>query len=254
MNFLPTAGTNSGDCATSSNNPICYYAKLNGYNSTTNNDVSWSTSIVAPSSLPSGAITKTSNGLPAFLNVTVTDNVPAAFFGVFAKTLGMSNSWSTVQVKGYCHCGLVQTSSTVTNTQSIVSAFSNCSTYQPGPCSGWSSTSYGQSQTVPSPPITITVTLSASIQGYGYVNGSGSATIICNKSGYSLSVSDNTNNQTSGSTTRIISCNVSNLNQISASTSVSVSGCGTTACTQFASVSVSGPVQTTTNKLSAVVF
>jgi hypothetical protein len=112
MNFLPAAGaTNSGDCATNSSNPVCYYAKLNGYDSVTNNDVQWATSITPPSSLGSGSTTMTqsSNGVPAFLNVTITDNMPAYFFGAFSTLLGMSKSWKSVPVGGHCSCGMMGT-------------------------------------------------------------------------------------------------------------------------------------------------
>ncbi len=125
FNFLPAAGsTNSGDCGVNSSNPICYYAKLNGYDSVTNNDVSWATSTTPPSSLPTGSTTMTqsTNGVPAFLNVTVTENVPASFFGVFAKFLGLSNSWQSVPVVGHCNCGM--TGSYQSGTSSTDSTYS----------------------------------------------------------------------------------------------------------------------------------
>ena len=126
MNFLPAAGsTNSGNCGGSSNNPICYYAKINGYDGATSNDVAWATSTTPPPSLPTGTTTMTqsSNGVPAFLNVTVTDNVPAYFFGAFAKVLGMSNSWQSVPVVGHCNCGMTATyNAGSTSTDSLVNA------------------------------------------------------------------------------------------------------------------------------------
>ncbi|HZC22580.1 MAG TPA: hypothetical protein VE866_04515 [Candidatus Binatia bacterium] len=113
MNFLPAPGTtNSGDCGTNPSNPICYYAKINGYDSRTQNDVQWATSNTPPSSeLPNNTTTMTqsTNGVPAFLTVTVTDNVPAFFFGIFSKFLGMPSSWQSVPVSAHCNCGMTGT-------------------------------------------------------------------------------------------------------------------------------------------------
>jgi hypothetical protein len=116
-NFLSST---SGDCATSSSNAMCYYAKLNGYASpglTSNapsNDVSWSMSATQPTnSNSSPTLTTTpSNGVPAYMNVVVTENVPVTFMGIFAHFLGMKNSWTTIQVAGHCNCGLMSTANT----------------------------------------------------------------------------------------------------------------------------------------------
>jgi hypothetical protein len=121
MNFL-TAGPSSGDCASNSSNAMCYYANLNGYSSkgvtanTVSNDVSWNLTTqpsnpqqVSSSAAISGG--KTTNHVPAYLNVTVTENVPVTFMGIFAKAFNMSNSWSTVQVVGHCNCGIASSGS-----------------------------------------------------------------------------------------------------------------------------------------------
>jgi hypothetical protein len=93
-NFLSST---SGDCATNSSNAMCYYAKLNGYASpgltsnASSNDVSWSMSTTQPTnSNSSPTLTTTpSNGVPAYMNVAVTENVPVTFMGIFAHLLGM---------------------------------------------------------------------------------------------------------------------------------------------------------------------
>jgi hypothetical protein len=107
FNFLLSG---SGDCAGGESNAMCYYANLNGYTSTgAANDVQWNLSAVAPSNAtPSAGIVNgfTSNGVPAYLNVSVTEQVPVTFMGIFAKAFHMSNSWKTVQVVGHCNCGL----------------------------------------------------------------------------------------------------------------------------------------------------
>jgi hypothetical protein len=104
-NFLSSS---SGDCATNSSNAMCYYAKLNGYASlglasnAPSNDVQWSMSTTQPAnSNSSPTLTKTLNGVPAYMNVAVTENVPVTFMGIFAHSLGMKNSWNTIQVAGH---------------------------------------------------------------------------------------------------------------------------------------------------------
>jgi hypothetical protein len=112
MNFLTST---SGDCAGNASSPMCYYARLNGYSSSgvaansSSNDVTWNLSATTPANVtPSAAIVSglTPNGVPAYLNVSVTENVPVTFMGIFAKAFRMSNSWRTVQVVGHCNCGL----------------------------------------------------------------------------------------------------------------------------------------------------
>jgi hypothetical protein len=121
-NFIPAAGgAATGDCANSSSNAMCYYAKLNGYSSTglvansASNDVVWSLSSAAPGNSTSKAMTsitvQTNKSLYPYLNVTVKENVPVSFFGLFAKALGLANSWKTVQVNGNAVCGLTGTQS-----------------------------------------------------------------------------------------------------------------------------------------------
>ena len=168
-NFLPsTKGTtNSGDCASNSNTPMCYYAKLNGYTSgglvanTVSNDVTWATSATAPGNTASSSLTYTSstNNEPAYLNVTVAENVPVTFFGVFSNLLGISKSWKTVQVGATCNCGLVATSggmTTTTNSMPDVRGSVGCGA---GPWSGQQCTQWGAVVTQAVPANT-TLTLS----------------------------------------------------------------------------------------------
>lgn len=124
-NFLSST---SGDCATSSSNSMCYYAKLNGYASpglttnTSSNDVLWSMSTSAPANSNSPTLTTTPNGKPAYMKVVVTENVPVTFMGIFAHMLGLPNSWNTIQVVGHCNCGIESSGSAPVKTSSSGSA------------------------------------------------------------------------------------------------------------------------------------
>jgi hypothetical protein len=163
MNFLTTS-LSSGDCADNSSNAMCYYANLNGYSSkgatasTVSNDVGWTLSTAAPlNAATSVAIVngQTANGVPAYLNVTVTENVPVTFMGIFAHVFRMSNSWQTVQVVGHCNCGLVGESvsaqdATLANDEWCMSAGStttcNTNAVVPGAYLGWSWLAMGYPQ------------------------------------------------------------------------------------------------------------
>ncbi len=119
-------------------------------------------------------MTMTANGVPAFLQVVVNENVPVSFFGIFSKFLGLSNSWQTVRVVGHCNCGLTGTSSSSSTTQSdpagLVSALNASCNYggagSGGACVGSSTTTNTITGTNLSAPLG-TVTVNASVSGGG---------------------------------------------------------------------------------------
>jgi hypothetical protein len=231
-NFLAST---SGDCATSSSNAMCYYAKLNGYASpglTSNapsNDVSWSMSTTQPAnSNSSPALTTTpSNGVPAYMNVAVTENVPVTFMGIFAHVLGMKNSWNTIQVAGHCNCGLEDTTSSVpADTISLdTGIIDNWGEFEPiaavtcwsdSSCSVTSSPLVGPNDPVPTNTV-VTVTAFGTAQGEGNesIGGSIEMEVSCN-GGSTWNRMDTLNVNVLGSYFLIgnASCTVSNTNQI----------------------------------------
>jgi hypothetical protein len=188
-NFIPAPnGTASGDCATSSSTSMCYYAKLNGYASpgltgnVPSNDVSWSLSASAPLNSNSPTLTTTpSNGVPAYMNVVVNENVPVTFMGIFAHFLGMKNSWSTIQVAGHCNCGLEGTTTTSTTTDSLGMTFASCQQVGSGSCTNTSGILSAPSNTVTSGAlVTISVAYSYTGGGGSIGGGSGIGYISCN--------------------------------------------------------------------------
>jgi hypothetical protein len=230
-NFLSSS---SGDCATNSSNAMCFYAKLNGYASlglTSNapsNDVSWSMSTTQPAnSNSSPTLTKTLNGVPAYMNVAVTENVPVTFMGIFAHVLGMKNSWNTIQVAGHCNCGLEGTTSSVpADTISLdTGIIDNWGEFEPiaavtcwsdSSCSVTSSPLVGPNDPVPTNTV-VTVTAFGTAQGEGNesIGGSIEMEVSCN-GGSTWNRMDTLNVNVLGSYFLIgnASCTVSNTNQI----------------------------------------
>jgi hypothetical protein len=206
-NFL---NATSGDCADGESNAMCYYANLNGYSSkavgatVASNDVSWNTSTIPPvNAASSSAIVNgaTANGVPAYLNVTVTENVPVTFMGIFAKAFRMSNSWQTVQVVGHCNCGLVggaQTSAPGTLPTTTVTQDCNDGV---GSGSGYACGVFSAAVALPSSPVesgaavTMSVTgslTSTNFGGGGMASLDGYALIGCGSSAPSTCECNNT--------------------------------------------------------------
>jgi hypothetical protein len=151
QNFIPSSGsTASGDCKDQSSNPICYYASINGYqSSTTANDVTWALSTVPPANGLSSTFTTTSNGVAPYLNVTVTENVPVTFMGIFSRMFGGPSTWTSVQIAGHCNCGL-QTGSTSTssNNVGVLTSSADCEISGAGSCSVPAVPQYGASSSL----------------------------------------------------------------------------------------------------------
>ncbi|MGP8226047.1 MAG: hypothetical protein ACLQGT_07810 [Terracidiphilus sp.] len=231
-NFLSST---SGDCATSSSNAMCYYAKLNGYASpglTSNapsNDVSWSMSTTQPTnSNSSPALTTTpSNGVPAYMNVAVTENVPVTFMGIFAHFLGMKNSWNTIQVAGHCNCGLEGTATTGSPQTIAINAgtidefgefepIAAVTCWSDSSCSVTSSPLIGPNDPVPiNTVVTVTAYGTARGEGNESISGSVEMEVSCN-GGSTWNSIDTVKVTVLGSSPLIgsASCTVSNTNQI----------------------------------------
>ena len=163
-NFLPSnGGTVSGDCATSSSNAMCYYAKLNGYASggltsnTPSNDVQWNLA-KAPANTSITPLTLSYANAPApYMSVAVTENVPVTFLGIFAHVLGMPSSWKTIQVAGHCNCGLEASTTNASTTQTIPTELTALCTLGSQWCTATTSTMRGGNQTAPSGTVNVTV-------------------------------------------------------------------------------------------------
>lgn len=233
-NFLPSnGGTVSGDCATSSSNAMCYYAKLNGYASggltsnTPSNDVQWNLA-KAPANTSITPLTLSYANAPApYMNVAVTENVPVTFMGIFAHLLGMPNAWNTIQVAGHCNCGLEGTATTgspqtIAINAGIIDRFGDfepiaaVTCWSNSSCSMASSPLTGPNNPVP-PNTVVTVTASGTARGQGgeSISGSVDMEVSCNGGSTWKSV-DTVHVNVLGSSPLIgnASCTVSNTNQI----------------------------------------
>ena len=233
-NFLPSnGGTVSGDCATSSNNAMCYYAKLNGYASggltsnTPSNDVQWNLA-KAPANTSITPLTLSYANAPApYMSVAVTENVPVTFMGIFAHLLGMPNAWNTIQVAGHCNCGLEGTATTgspqtIAINAGIIDRFGDfepiaaVTCWSNSSCSMASSPLTGPNNPVP-PNTVVTVTASGTARGQGgeSISGSVDMEVSCNGGSTWKSV-DTVHVNVLGSSPLIgnASCTVSNTNQI----------------------------------------
>jgi hypothetical protein len=233
-NFLPSnGGTVSGDCATSSSNAMCYYAKLNGYASggltsnTPSNDVQWNLA-KAPANTSITPLTLSYANAPApYMSVAVTENVPVTFMGIFAHLLGMPNAWNTIQVAGHCNCGLEGTATTGSPQTIAINAgiIDRFGAFEPiaavtcwsnSSCSMASSPLTGPNNPVP-PNTVVTVTASGTARGQGgeSISGSVDMEVSCNGGSTWKSV-DTVHVNVLGSSPLIgnASCTVSNTNQI----------------------------------------
>ncbi len=233
-NFLPSnGGTVSGDCATSSSNAMCYYAKLNGYASggltsnTPSNDVQWNLA-KAPANTSITPLTLSYANAPApYMSVAVTENVPVTFMGIFAHLLGMPNAWSTIQVAGHCNCGLEGTATTgspqtIAINAGIIDRFGDfepiaaVTCWSNSSCSMASSPLTGPNNPVP-PNTVVTVTASGTARGQGgeSISGSVDMEVSCN-GGSTWNSVDTVHVNVLGSSPLIgnASCTVSNTNQI----------------------------------------
>jgi hypothetical protein len=233
-NFLPSnGGTVSGDCATSSSNAMCYYAKLNGYASggltsnTPSNDVQWNLA-KAPANTSITPLTLSYANAPApYMSVAVTENVPVTFMGIFAHLLGMPNAWNTIQVAGHCNCGLEGTATTgspqtIAINAGIIDRFGDfepiaaVTCWSNSSCSMASSPLTGPNSPVP-PNTVVTVTASGTARGQGgeSISGSVDMEVSCNGGSTWKSV-DTVHVNVLGSSPLIgnASCTVSNTNQI----------------------------------------
>ena len=233
-NFLPSnGGTVSGDCATSSSNAMCYYAKLNGYASggltsnTPSNDVQWNLA-KAPANTSITPLTLSYANAPApYMSVAVTENVPVTFMGIFAHLLGMPNAWSTIQVAGHCNCGLEGTATTgspqtIAINAGIIDRFGDfepiaaVTCWSNSSCSVASSPLTGPNNPVP-PNSVVTVTASGTARGQGgeSISGSVDMEVSCN-GGSTWNSVDTVHVNVLGSSPLIgnASCTVSNTNQI----------------------------------------
>jgi hypothetical protein len=233
-NFLPSnGGTVSGDCATSSSNAMCYYAKLNGYASggltsnTPSNDVQWNLA-KAPANTSITPLTLSYANAPApYMSVAVTENVPVTFMGIFAHLLGMPNAWNTIQVAGHCNCGLEGTATTgspqtIAINAGIIDRFGDFEPIAAVTCWSNSSCSVASSPLTgpnnPLPPNTVvTVTASGTARGQGgeSISGSVDMEVSCN-GGSTWNSVDTVHVNVLGSSPLIgnASCTVSNTNQI----------------------------------------
>ncbi len=233
-NFLPSnGGTVSGDCATSSSNAMCYYAKLNGYASggltsnTPSNDVQWNLA-KAPANTSITPLTLSYANAPApYMSVADTENVPVTFMGIFAHLLGMPNAWSTIQVAGHCNCGLEGTATTgspqtIAINAGIIDRFGDfepiaaVTCWSNSSCSVASSPLTGPNNPVP-PNSVVTVTASGTARGQGGESISGSVDMEVSFNGGSTWNSvDTVHVNVLGSSPLIgnASCTVSNTNQI----------------------------------------
>ena len=233
-NFLPSnGGTVSGDCATSSSNAMCYYAKLNGYASggltsnTPSNDVQWNLA-KAPANTSITPLTLSYANAPApYMSVAVTENVPVTFMGIFAHLLGMPNAWNTIQVAGHCNCGLEGTATTgspqtIAINAGIIDRFGDfepiaaVTCWSNSSCSVASSPLTGPNNPVP-PNSVVTVTASGTARGQGgeSISGSVDMEVSCN-GGSTWNSVDTVHVNVLGSSPLIgnASCTVSNTNQI----------------------------------------
>ena len=233
-NFLPSnGGTVSGDCATSSSNAMCYYAKLNGYASggltsnTPSNDVQWNLA-KAPANTSITPLTLSYANAPApYMSVAVTENVPVTFMGIFAHLLGMPNAWNTIQVAGHCNCGLEGTATTgspqtIAINAGIIDRFGDfepiaaVTCWSNSSCSMASSPLTGPNNPVP-PNTVVTVTASGTARGQGgeSISGSVDMEVSCN-GGSTWNSVDTVHVNVLGSSPLIgnASCTVSNTNQI----------------------------------------
>jgi len=233
-NFLPSnGGTVSGDCATSSNNAMCYYAKLNGYASggltsnTPSNDVQWNLA-KAPANTSITPLTLSYANAPApYMSVAVTENVPVTFMGIFAHLLGMPNAWNTIQVAGHCNCGLEGTATTgspqtIAINAGIIDRFGDfepiaaVTCWSNSSCSVASSPLTGPNNPVP-PNSVVTVTASGTARGQGgeSISGSVDMEVSCN-GGSTWNSVDTVHVNVLGSSPLIgnATCTVSNTNQI----------------------------------------
>lgn len=233
-NFLPSnGGTVSGDCATSSSNAMCYYAKLNGYASggltsnTPSNDVQWNLA-KAPANTSITPLTLSYANAPApYMSVAVTENVPVTFMGIFAHLLGMPNAWNTIQVAGHCNCGLEGTATTgspqtIAINAGIIDRFGDfepiaaVTCWSNSSCSVASSPLTGPNNPVP-PNTVVTVTASGTARGQGgeSISGSVDMEVSCN-GGSTWNSVDTVHVNVLGSSPLIgnASCTVSNTNQI----------------------------------------
>ena len=233
-NFLPSnGGTVSGDCATSSNNAMCYYAKLNGYASggltsnTPSNDVQWNLA-KAPANTSITPLTLSYANAPApYMSVAVTENVPVTFMGIFAHLLGMPNAWNTIQVAGHCNCGLEGTATTgspqtIAINAGIIDRFGDFEPIAAVTCWSNSSCSVASSPLTgpnnPVPPnsvVTVTASGTARGQGGGSISGSVDMEVSCN-GGSTWNSVDTVHVNVLGSSPLIgnATCTVSNTNQI----------------------------------------
>jgi hypothetical protein len=233
-NFLPSnGGTVSGDCATSSSNAMCYYAKLNGYASggltsnTPSNDVQWNLA-KAPANTSITPLTLSYANAPApYMSVAVTENVPVTFMGIFAHLLGMPNAWNTIQVAGHCNCGLEGTATTgspqtIAINAGIIDRFGDfepiaaVTCWSNSSCSVASSPLTGPNNPVP-PNSVVTVTASGTARGQGgeSISGSVDMEVSCN-GGSTWNSVDTVHVNVLGSSPLIgnATCTVSNTNQI----------------------------------------
>jgi hypothetical protein len=203
---------------------MCYYAKLNGYASpglnsnVPSNDVQWSMSSTQPiNSNSSPTLTRTSNGVPAYMNVVVTENVPVTFMGIFAHFLGMKNSWNTIQVAGHCNCGLEGTTTTSTTTDPLGMTSASCQLNGSGSCNNTSGILSAPSNTVPAGNL-VSINFNYSYSGSGGTigGGSGTAYLSCNGgTSWSGIVGQTITLPSSGSGTGSISCSgITNTNVI----------------------------------------
>jgi hypothetical protein len=233
-NFLPSnGGTVSGDCATSSSNAMCYYAKLNGYASggltsnTPSNDVQWNLA-KAPANTSITPLTLSYANAPApYMSVAVTENVPVTFMGIFAHLLGMPNAWNTIQVAGHCNCGLEGTATTgspqtIAINAGIIDRFGDFEPIAAVTCWSNSSCSVASSPLTgpnnPVPPnsvVTVTASGTARGQGGGSISGSVDMEVSCN-GGSTWNSVDTVHVNVLGSSPLIgnATCTVSNTNQI----------------------------------------
>jgi hypothetical protein len=233
-NFLPSnGGTVSGDCATSSSNAMCYYAKLNGYASggltsnTPSNDVQWNLA-KAPANTSITPLTLSYANAPApYMSVAVTENVPVTCMGIFAHLLGMPNAWNTIQVAGHCNCGLEGTATTgspqtIAINAGIIDRFGDfepiaaVTCWSNSSCSVASSPLTGPNNPVP-PNSVVTVTASGTARGQGgeSISGSVDMEVSCN-GGSTWNSVDTVHVNVLGSSPLIgnATCTVSNTNQI----------------------------------------